>query len=511
MSLPTSAEVSGAPRRRGMRVIVAVLAPLLVLVGLGAWALSSPAGSSPDDDYHLVSIWCGLGDRAGLCEAVPGHPAERKLEAGVALAPDCFAFHPNHSGACTPPFDPHATVRTTQGNWNHHYYPPLYYAVAGLFATSHVSVSVLAIRGFNAFLYVGLVTALFLLLPAFRRRALVWTQAVTMVPLGVFLIASDNPSSWAVTSAATLWLALVGYYETDSRWRRVGLGAVATIATVMGAGARADAALFCVMSVVVAVVLTARARPRFLALSVLPAALVVVAALLYLTGAQSQALTAGLGNTNSQYGPLALLWGNIIDLPSLYAGTLGTSALGWFDTKMPSMVWVPMVVLCGAAILVGIAKPTLRKRLMLAAVGAGLVVYPMVLLFQSHVLVGSQVQPRYVLPVLVIFVGVALYQDRPAARTSLRVSHLVTAGVFVAIANAVALHENVRRYVSGLAYVSPDLNHDVQWWWPGAVPSPMVAWGVGTLTLALGAGLAMFLADRTAETRSFEPTPLLAR
>jgi len=38
-----------------------------VLVALGAWSVASPVGASPDEDYHLVSIWCSHGERPGLC------------------------------------------------------------------------------------------------------------------------------------------------------------------------------------------------------------------------------------------------------------------------------------------------------------------------------------------------------------------------------------------------------------------------------------------------------------
>ena len=39
--------------------ILGVIALLASVFALGvAWAVSSPVGASPDDDYHLGSIWC---------------------------------------------------------------------------------------------------------------------------------------------------------------------------------------------------------------------------------------------------------------------------------------------------------------------------------------------------------------------------------------------------------------------------------------------------------------------
>ena len=50
-------------RRFGLPVrawrIIGVIGLVLSVCGVGAaWAVSSPLGASPDDDYHLGSIWC---------------------------------------------------------------------------------------------------------------------------------------------------------------------------------------------------------------------------------------------------------------------------------------------------------------------------------------------------------------------------------------------------------------------------------------------------------------------
>ena len=50
---------------------ILLTAPLLLLATLAAWALASPVGASPDEDYHLVSGWCATGD-AAHCEFAQG-------------------------------------------------------------------------------------------------------------------------------------------------------------------------------------------------------------------------------------------------------------------------------------------------------------------------------------------------------------------------------------------------------------------------------------------------------
>src|SRR5690606_41019898 len=86
-----------------------------------------------------------------------------------------------------------------------------------------------------------------------------------------------------------------------------------------------------------------------------------------------------------------------------------------------------------------------RKAIALGLVFAALVVVPMYVLVKENLLVGQGVQPRYILPLMIMFLGIAL---RGLGTDSLRLNRvqLVLAGALVAIANLVALHTNLRRY-----------------------------------------------------------------
>ena len=65
-------------------LLAGLCALALVAVGL-AWSLASPAGSSPDDDFHLASIWCATGDPA-VCRRT-GEEIEEGVER-VHVLPD---------------------------------------------------------------------------------------------------------------------------------------------------------------------------------------------------------------------------------------------------------------------------------------------------------------------------------------------------------------------------------------------------------------------------------------
>lgn len=220
--------------------ILAIVVPIAALIALLCWGISSPPGSGPDDDYHMASIWCAAGIADGICEA--GATAEeRRLPAELLDAARCFAFHPEQSASCDVA---EGEMRTTErGNWAVGAYPPVFYSVMSIFVGEDFSASIILMRSVNALLYVGILTALYFLLPTRQRVPLLWGAAITAVPLGLFLIPSVNPSSWAVLSATGLWVAMWAFFEQTGPRKWV-LAGVAASLVIIGAGARSDAAAY---------------------------------------------------------------------------------------------------------------------------------------------------------------------------------------------------------------------------------------------------------------------------
>jgi hypothetical protein len=183
--------IKAAEGTSALRIVRILLMPVLALLVFGAWALSSPPGSSPDDDFHQTSIWCADGVVNGTCDASsrPGHYTVPPLVANGS----CYAFKPDESGACQATVAGTPTT-TDRGNFDG-LYPPFYYAFMHTFVTGDVNVSIVAMRLVNAIIFVALTSVLCWLLPARRRWNLVWSLAITMIPLGLFLIPSVNPSS----------------------------------------------------------------------------------------------------------------------------------------------------------------------------------------------------------------------------------------------------------------------------------------------------------------------------
>ncbi|MDF1479152.1 DUF2142 domain-containing protein [Leifsonia sp. H3M29-4] len=470
------------------------LAPILAFVALGAWAFASPIGAGPDDDYHLVSIWCANG---GSDQCEPGTEENSRIVPSAFRELTCYVQVEERSAACQdsvwPTWDGDPW-ETTRGNFGGEY-PPVYYATMRLFAGGDIQTSALVMRLINAALFVGLATALAVLLPDARRRTLLWGWLVTLVPLGMFLIPSNNPSGWAITGIGTAFLALLGWFETDGR-RRWALGALYLVGLVMAAGARGDAAVYAVGATVTVLLLTA-VRTRAWAFSaILPAAGLVVALVLFASAGQAGVGASGFSGGGTATMPLegdggdemplsgfALAAYNLLMLPFLWTGVWGTWGLGWFDTQLPAIVpWSATAAFIVVAF-AGLGLLTWRKAIATSGVLFVLVALPTYVLTVGGDKVGAQLQPRYLLPLIVLFAFLLLTETVQGRLRFTRVQTFAILGA-LAIANFVALQVNIRRYVTGADEQGLNLDVGAEWWWTGFPLGPSAVWIVGAVAYA---------------------------
>lgn len=477
-----------------------------MLVALGAWALSSPVGSSPDEDYHLASVWCGQGLRDGMCE--PGEAFDERSIPTELRGAACFAHSPDMSASCQQKrfyVESDAMVSTARGNFVGDY-PPVFHFVQSLLTGPNASVSVLAMRVANAMLFVGLVTALYLVLPVGLRRPLVIASLVTAVPLGMFLIPSINPSSWALLSATTLMLSVLGYITAEHRRRRIALGVLAAAALAVGAGARADASIYALVAIGAAVILSMRAGWPYVRRLVYPAVLAVAAGVAFLSAGQSSAADGSTGTAP----PFTLSWvvGIMENVPDLWIGGLGKWGLGWLDTPMPAVVWVACWGLYSAVLFVASSGTTLRRGIAVGLVGAATLLIPTYIQFLSGAPVGSYVQPRYILPLLIILAATTMVRLEGAAFRFTRGQRWILVAI-LAGTNAIALHTNIRRYVVGTDGMNINLDARVEWWWAGMPVGPMAVWVIGALAFTIG--IVLVSAELVLPAPAATQEPVLAR
>lgn len=458
-----------------------MLAPLLVFVAMMAWALASPVASSPDDDFHLVSIWCSSPNSEEVC--LPGKDSETRVVPETLVEAACFANKPEASAGCQKDLDftSEPTTMTNRGNFVGAY-PPVFYSVMGVFVSENIESSVLAMRTFTVLLFTALITALYLLLPAARRPALVWSWILTTVPLGLFILTSNNPSSWTTMGVGFGWIALLGYFETDAKQaglgRKIALGAIFALCAFMAAGSRGDGALYSIVAIVAVGILTFSRSRRFLLEAILPLAVAVMCVAMYRFSRPVASVTEGLSSGESNF--LASTIGNLLHVPSLWMGVLGKEwGLGWLDTSMPGVVWVAGLVCFIGVGFIGLKGLSTRRFLVLSGGALLLALLPAVLLAAAGNNVGENLQPRYVLPLVVMFAGIMTLSSNWLPNRLTRVQWVLVAAALSGT-QLISLHINMQRYISGIDNQSVNLNRDIQWWWHLSL-SPMAVWIIGAI------------------------------
>jgi hypothetical protein len=480
------------------RIPILAFAPVLALLTLTAWAFASPIGAGPDDDFHLVSSWCAGPTSEQTC--APGSEANTRFIPVALDNIECFAFDATRSASCQGEdwsWSVGNIVESDRGNFQGSY-PPVYYAVTGLFTSSDIQTSAIGMRLLTVALFVALTTALFLLLPKRHRVPLVWGWLITTLPLGLFLFGSNNPSAWAIIGVGSSWISLLGYFESASR-RKVALGAVFVLSVLIAAGSRGDAALYAGLGIGLVLILTVARSKRFWLDAILPVVMGLVALIFFLSAGQSGSGLVGFsggsnldpsigltGNAEARQGLslFGLFANNLLSVSMLWTGVLGDGwGLGWLDTGMPPLVSAATIAVLVAVGFAGIGQMWGRKAIVLGVLVVTLFALPVYILQVGGDLIGEQVQPRYLLPLIVMLGGMVLLTRR--ARLA-RFEWPNRVAIILALSGAhfVALHLNIRRYVTGADVTAVNLDAGAEWWWDGPI-GPNAVWLLGSLAYTL--------------------------
>jgi hypothetical protein len=459
-------------------VSVAIVSAILTLSG---WALSSPIGSSPDDDYHLANIWCGQGFREGLCEK-DINPIFIKVPATTFSNSVCFQFDEDKSGAC--PYD-NSLKPFPRSNAVENLYPPLYYWSMSWLATKDIAASTIAMRITNSILAVLTFSLVILLLPHHLRRVPLVSLLVSALPLGVFLIASTNPSSWAYFSIIIFFSSFLGFLNSDTYRTKWIFGSLSAVSLMLAAGSRPDAAIYAVIAIGLAILLNL-SKKLFSPVNVVTSlAFVTASAYSYLSIGIGQAVVSGGLALPDQESPAPSFFVNLASLPNLWIGVFGTSGLGWLDTEMPAIVWAVTLSIYTGLIFSSVRWFSFKQSVAVSLAFLALVIIPLYILTVSGLSVGQQVQPRYLLPLIALLGAASLYRISSASGLELTRSQawIIGAGLFVA--NTMSLHLNARRYITGMDQQGVNLDKDIEWWWSHFALSPNIVWLSGSVAFAV--------------------------
>ena len=422
----------------------------LFLIGVG-WALSSPVGSAPDDDYHLASIWCAAGEDTESCQIDAADGSVRLVAANVVRASDCYRFDPSVDASCTQALTADTRlVRTTHLNQVEGLYPTGFYRVMSMVASDDVERSVLGMRVLNTAIVSILLALLLRTVPRGIAFATTAALAVTFMPLGLFLLASTSPSSWAVSGILFYWgFALALLQRHDWRNRRTWLiAAGALVSALMAVNSRVDSAAFLVVATTIVVVLAGFRRVRR---NLVSSAVVLGLGLVGLVSYLGFATPGGGGGTTMGTADrgAGLLLTNLVQLPVLIRGVVGDAALGWNDTGLPPLVPAVGVLVLGGLAWAGLSTLTARKSWAAAIALLALMAIPLWFLQKEGLGVGEVVQPRYLLSLLSLLMATLLLGSGMDSPLRLPRVPVRWAAAGLSVAGVLAFWANAHRYAAG--------------------------------------------------------------
>lgn len=474
-------------RRRPTRSIALLgLSLVAFFVLLTAWSFASPVGSSPDDDFHLTSIWCA-NSNSELCR--PGETADSRQVSSRLTAIYCFAHQPKVPADCQTQAlnGVDSFQQTKRGNFQSEY-PTGFYSVLSRFATDDVTSSVWNMRMFNIGIFISFLVGCLVVLRRTSQHLFLWMWIILASPLALFLVPSTNPSSWAVSGVGMGWVFLLTAVR-ETGWRRQ-LAVVAYLLSIcLVAAARADAAVFSALLAAFVIAMwwgsvSSRSLAAALAGATLAVAAFTVMTTTQLTGATSSGLIDQDVTVQSQASGLGLLGFNIIQLPEYFAGMFGLTGLGWTDTEMPAIVWVSGTVIAGAIGFLLLRSLSAQQKLFTAVFVAGICIIALYMFQTAHAHVGAIVQPRYLYPLVIAAFGIVWLKGvENSDSTPTRTQYRIVALTFF-VSSSVALFVNISRYVQGQSN-GFSLNLDTQLpeigsWWFSSV-SPNWTWLLGAV------------------------------
>jgi len=494
---------SGRHRSKGSRpkgnfsprnIVVALAVFILGSLSFGAWAASSSIGSTPDSHYHLPSI---------VCSSYSGNVCDVDEPTGFFIVPEalieglsCTTQRPWQSAGCQPLMDGSDTRLRAHGDVNalRNLYPYGFYETMHVLYQDNLELAFVSIRWFNGILFVALTMLLWWASPLRVRSTIQWMWPIVIVPLGMFFIASANPTSWAVIGVGTGWIALLGFLESRGVKAAVLVG-IYFLTLLLATSARIDATLFILATSLLSFWL-ANVPWRKLALRSWPFVVPFVAGIIFVVVRLVQrpgnigVVSQGFGERGNRFeeitwsslqqevtfGPASptplldwnLLWRNFLEVPGLWLGVFGGypwGSLGWLDTTLPQIV--PLIVL---TVIMAVATTALKDsnwRQITAVIGMFGILWfiPLYLLQIGGYKVGEEFQPRYLIPLVVVLVGVMVLRPTGAPQVLSSPKALALIAVSLGVANSIALHTNIRRYVTGLDIGGLDLNYAREWWW----------------------------------------------
>ena len=454
---------------------------------MGSWALASPPGSGPDDEYHLSSIWCSRGYRIQFCEKSSSIyetsvPLQLHRNGGPRTI-FCYAGDSKISASCIRGLDVEAVTKLESSKrFNTSSTASNFYKSNGFLVSSNVNRSILTMRFLQILFFFTLIS--FAIYSSGERKwAVLLALFVGMVPVGLFIIPSTNPSSWAITGVASAGICVMNFFVSSKKSYRVTAVIGFIVAVLFTRNIRNDINIMFAICVTLGAISGFVIREtdrsfKFDRAKIIKLAFFAAPGLLYIHLKVFSFYPWRIAKF--------ILGGSFYSLsndsPQAFLGFLGGSIqLGSADFAPPPVVFILMSV--GFITFIVITARFVPLKVKISS-GLGLSSLFFFSYWFSIGVIG--LASRYIMAIYLVSLATfsaSAVTSRRVANFKFLKSSIVTIFLTISIGQSLSLHQSIRRYITGTNISGWNLNKGAQWWWTSG-PSPLSIWIIGSVAFS---------------------------
>lgn len=481
-----------------------MLALFFAMIALMSWSVSSPVAASPDEGYHLATIWCANGPSDGHCE-YKGEGSNISRFVPEAVYNWCYQHKPNKSASCTSQVNQENLVNATRSAE-----ASTWFRFLEIFSGEPVATHVIMIRIVSSTLTLLVIALAYLISNRRHRIALVLAGGLLFMPHGIYLISASHPSG-TVTALATIAIALINQLINKSMEGKSVRVALVLLGVSMFLLYDIRKEVFGYVLFVTLLITTIRWNStseksnKIKSITVTGGLLLLAISVLLLQKFAPSSLPLTLnvwgdGIDQSRSESYVLIT-NFLNFPSLFIGNFGYWGLGALDTPIPMLVWILTTCSITAVIALSLYFSPKSNIVFFSLMSIFVIWLVLQILQSSKLYVGEEMQPRYILPLVAMFFVTLIANSAVKRPEPANLNFLVMLVVsFASTSNSISLWTTLRRYTSGLDSAEFDLNFNREWWWDFAL-DPNQVWAIGTI--AFGSAFCIALIHSLA---SFEET-----
>ena len=479
-------------------IVLGFLLLLGTIITFGSWALASPPGSGPDDEYHLSSIWCSRGYRIQFCEKSSSiYEAKIPLQLHRNGGPRtifCYAGDSKISASCIRGLDAEAVTKLESSKrFNTSSISGNFYKSNGFLVSPNVNRSILTMRFLQIFIFFALIS--FAIYSSGERKwAVLLALFVGMVPVGLFIIPSTSPSSWAIVGVVSAGICVMNSLIASRKSHRVIAVIGFLVAVLLTRNVRADVNIMLAICVTLGLISGFVVREtdrslKFDRVKLLKLAFLVVPGLIYIHLKVFSLYPWRIARF--------ILGGSFYSLsndsPQAFLGFLGGSIqLGSADFAPTPVVLILMSV--GFVTFIVITARFVPLKVKISS-GFGLSLLFFLPYWFSLGAIG--LASRYIMAIylvsLVTFSASAV-SSRRLANFKFSKSALVTIFLTISLGQSLSLHQSIRRYITGTNISGWNLNEGAQWWWTHG-PSPLSIWILGSVAFSVALFIVLLMTN----------------